>query len=136
MTMIHVPRPPKSSLNLNRPVSSLVLNQVEHMHIAEKRLPLRYRTAIYVNAIKTEGEAASYISEVTTAIHRAHKDAARRRARRAPSRTATLQIVAAAEKKTSAKRTGKVAAKKAVKKAVKKAPTKDKKAGRRVQAKK
>ncbi len=138
MTMIHVPRPPKSSLNLNRPVSSLVLNQVKHMHIAEKRLPLRYRTAIYVNAIKTEGEAARYISEVTAALHRAHEDAARQRAKRAPSRTATRQIATAAEKKTSAKRTGKVAAKKAVKKAATKVKktTKAKKAGGRVPEKK
>jgi hypothetical protein len=126
MTMIHVPRPPKSSLNLNRPVSSLVLNQVEHMHIAEKRLPLRYRTAIYVNAIKTEGEAARYISEVTAAIYRAHEDAARQRA--------TLQIAAAAEKKTSAKRMGKVATKKAPTKVKK--TTKAKKDGGRVQTKK
>ena len=35
------------------------------MHTAEKRLPLRYRTEIYINAIKTEGEAARYIREVT-----------------------------------------------------------------------
>ncbi len=88
MTMIHVPRPPKNSLNLNRPVSSLVLAQVEHMHTAEKRLPLRYRTEIYINAIKTEGEAARYISKVTSAIHRAHDDAAKQRTKRAPIRKA------------------------------------------------
>jgi hypothetical protein len=113
MTMIHVPRPSKNSLNLNRPVSSLVLTQVEHAHMAEKRLPLRYRTEIYVNAIKTEGEAARYISEVTSAIHRAHDDAAKRRTKRAPIRKATPQIAAAGEEKSGLKRTGKAAAKRA-----------------------
>ena len=54
------------------------------MHTAEKRLPLRYRTEIYVNAIKTEGEAARYIAQVTAAIHRAHGDAAKQRAKRVP----------------------------------------------------
>jgi hypothetical protein len=112
MTMIHVPRPPKSSMNLNRPVSSLVLTQVEHMHTAEKRLPLRYRTEIYVNAIKTEGEAARYISEVTAAIHRAHNEAAKQRTKRAPARKAALQIAAASGEKPAAKRIGRAAAKK------------------------
>jgi len=111
MTMIHVPRPPKNSLNLNRPVSSLVLTQVEHMHTAEKRLPLRYRTEIYVNAIKTEGEAARYISEVTAAIHRAHDEAAEQRTERAPARKATLQSAAAGKEKPAPKRTGRATAK-------------------------
>ena len=111
MTMIHVPRPPKNSLNLNRPVSALILSQVEHMHTAEKRLPLRYRTDIYVNAIKTEGEAARYISQVTTAIHRAHDDAARLRTKRAPVRKAVPTAVG--EERPAAKRTLKATAKKA-----------------------
>lgn len=111
MTMIHVPRPPKNSLNLNRPVSSLILAQVDHMHTAEKRLPLRYRTEIYVNAIKTEGEAARYISQVTTAIHRAHADAAKLRTKRAPIRKASLTAVG--KERVSSKRTLKATAKKA-----------------------
>jgi hypothetical protein len=111
MTIIHVPRPPRNSLNLNRPVSALILSQLEHVHTAEKRLPLRYRTDIYVNAIKTEGEAARYISEVTTAIHRAHNDAAKLRTKRAPIRTAAL--TAAGEERPAAKRTLKATAKKA-----------------------
>jgi hypothetical protein len=112
MTMIHVPRPPKNSLNLNRPVSSLVLAQVEHMRTAEKRLPLRYRTEIYVNAIKTEGEAARYISEVTAAIHRAHDDAAKLRTKNALTGKATLQIAAAGDEKLAPERTRRSAVKK------------------------
>jgi hypothetical protein len=111
MTMIHVPRPPRNSLNLNRPVSALIVSQVEHMHTAEKRLPLRYRTDIYVNAIKTEGEAARYISQVTAAIHRAHDDAAKLRTKGAPIRKAAPTAVG--EGWPGAKRTLKAAAKKA-----------------------
>jgi hypothetical protein len=113
MTMIHVPRPAKNSLNLNRPVSSLLVAQVEQMHMAEKRLPLRYRTEIYINAIKTEGEAARYISEVTAAIHRAHSDAAKLRTRRAPKLKPAAQIVVAGKEKAAPKRTLKATAKKA-----------------------
>jgi hypothetical protein len=113
MTMIHVPRPAKSSLNLKRPVSSLILSQVEHMHTAEKRLPLRYRTEIYVNAIKTEGEAASYISQVTSAIHRAHSDAAKQRMKPVPKPKLAAPLMAAGKGKPAAKRrTGKTTAKK------------------------
>jgi hypothetical protein len=114
MTMIHVPQPPRNSLNLNRPVSALIVSQVEHMHTAEKRLPLRYRTEIYINAIKTEGEAARYISQVTAAIHRAHSDAAKLRTKRAPKLKPAAQIAAAGKQKPAAKRrTAKATAKKA-----------------------
>ena len=121
MTTIHVPRPPKSSMNPNRQASSLLITQVEQMHAAEKRLPLRYRTDIYTNAIRTEREAAKYIREVTEAIHRAHADSARLRIQRAPKRTRTLRIAAAADekhvpvrvnKRTSKKRIGKTRPKK------------------------
>lgn len=96
MTLIHVPRPPKSARNPDRPVSSLLIAQISHLQHAERRLPLRYRTDRYVHAIRTEGEAATYIREVTEAIHRAHDDAAAERARRA--RKLIPKIAAAAER--------------------------------------
>jgi hypothetical protein len=98
MTVIHVPRPPKNAMNPERPVSSLLKMQVERLHEAERRLPLRYRSEIYVNAIKTESEAASYIREVTEAIHHAHGDAAARRGRHG------LEIAAAADKRPAQKK--------------------------------
>jgi hypothetical protein len=107
MTLIHVPKPPRSALNQHRPVSSLLTTQIEHFYLAEKRLPLRYRTGIYTNAIRTEAEAARYIREVTDAIHRAHDDAARMRVRKAPRRSSVIDIAAAADdcpaRKTSTK---------------------------------
>jgi len=75
MTLIHVPRPPKSAFDPNRPVNALLKAQMEHLHVAASKLPLKYRSDIYINAIKTEGEAAQYIREVTEAIHDAHNEA-------------------------------------------------------------
>ena len=75
MALIHVPRPPRSAYDPDRPVTSLLKSQVEHLHEAERNLPPRYHTEIYVKAIKSEGEASRYIREVTEAIHAAHEDA-------------------------------------------------------------
>lgn len=85
MALIHVPKP-KNAYNPDRPVGSLLKAQVEHLREAESKLPLRYRHEIdtYIKAIKTEGEAATYIRKVTEAIHDAHADA--ERGRRTPKR--------------------------------------------------
>src|SRR5438093_2960390 len=91
MDVIHVPRPPKKAINLDRQANALIMAQVSHLQHAERRLPLKYRTEIYTHAIRTEGEAAEYIREVTEAIHKAHADAIKRRSRRG------LEIAAAAE---------------------------------------
>lgn len=75
MAVIPVPKPSPKAMNPNRPVNALLLAQVEHLQHAERRLPLKYRTEIYTHAIRTEGEAALYIREVTEAIRKAHGDA-------------------------------------------------------------
>jgi len=69
----------KAAMNPGRPVNALLKAQVHHLHEAERNLPLRHRNDIYINAIKTEGEAAEYIRQVTTAIHDAHAAAAAKR---------------------------------------------------------
>ena len=110
MVLIRVPRPPDEARNPDRPVSSLLRMQIEHLYQAEQKLPLRYRTEIYVNAIKTEGEAATYIREATEAIRAAHAEAARASLRRKVKRP--LEIAAAAERskrKPSSKPRGKSA---------------------------
>lgn len=106
MSLIHVPKPSKSARNPNRPVSSLLRMQIEHLHEAEKRLPLRYRTEIYVNAIKTEGDAARYIRETTEAIYAAHEAAAR--ARRASERKRAREITVAAGRRPGRNRATKM----------------------------
>jgi hypothetical protein len=105
MSVIQVPRPSKNAMNPDRLVNALLLAQVEHLQHAERRLPLKYRTSIYTHAIKTEGEAAAYIREVTEAIHRAHADAEAQRVKRARPKKG-LAIAAAAgrpSRKTSSK---------------------------------
>jgi len=117
MTVIQVPKPPKSAWNPNRPLSTLLQSQIEHLYEAEKRLPHRYKSQIYTNAITTEGEAAEYIQKVTEAIQRAHADASAKRAqsplKRAPKRKGTLAIAAVAEEPRPARGAKKAKAKKA-----------------------
>jgi hypothetical protein len=72
MTIIKVPKPPKSAFNKDRKVSSLLRMQMELLQHAELRLPARQQTNIYINAIKKEGDAADYIRRVTQALHAAH----------------------------------------------------------------
>ena len=106
MTLIHVPIPDvKSAMNPDRPVNALLKAQVQHLHDAERNLPVRYRTDIYINAIKTEGEAAEYIGQVTTAIHAAHEAAAAKRGH-------AIAIAAAAERQVSKGRSASGSAKK------------------------
>ncbi|HXM23354.1 MAG TPA: hypothetical protein VN948_19010 [Terriglobales bacterium] len=69
MAVIKVPKPPRSAFNKNRPVSALLKNQVLHLQQAEFRLPVRQQTNIYINKIRTEGEAAEYIERVTRELH-------------------------------------------------------------------
>jgi hypothetical protein len=102
MTLIRVPKPPKSAYDPGRPASSLLKSQAEHLREAESKLPLRYRSEVYVKAIKTEDEAARYIRDVTQAIHEAHEDA--ERARRAPKRKRVIEIAAAADERNNPKR--------------------------------
>ncbi|HEY6339777.1 MAG TPA: hypothetical protein VIW68_14900 [Candidatus Sulfotelmatobacter sp.] len=70
--MIKIPKPPKSSYDPDRPVSGLLKAQILHLQEVEQRLPQRHQSDIYINAIKTEGEAAEYIRHVTEALHAAH----------------------------------------------------------------
>jgi hypothetical protein len=92
-----------SAFNPNREASALLRTQVEHMHIAERRLPERYRTKIYVNAIQTEGEVAAYIGQVTTAIAQAHQDAARKRAKLTARPGSMLKIAAKSDSRPRSK---------------------------------
>src|SRR5277367_5572888 len=104
MALIHVPRP-KNAMDRHRPVNALLKSQVLHLHDAESKLPASLQTDIYVNAIKTEGEAATYIRRVTEAIQVAHEAAAAKRAKPAAKRKAVIEIAAAADDRPVRKRT-------------------------------
>lgn len=100
MTPIMVPA--QSAYDPSRPISSLLKSQVEHLYEAETRLPLQYRSGIYVNAIKTEGEAANYIHAITEAIYSAHADAAV--ARQESDRKRGIEIAAVADEDAERRR--------------------------------
>jgi hypothetical protein len=72
MTLIRIPRPPKSSSNPNRPLNSNIRAQLRQFQHVEASLPSDLRTDIYVNAIETEREAGVYIREMTETILRKH----------------------------------------------------------------
>jgi ArsR family metal-binding transcriptional regulator len=97
MAKIPLPKLPDNAWNKDRPVSSLLKTQILHLHEAERRLPVRHHTDIYINAIKTEGEASEYIRAVTEAIRDAHAEAAARRAKRAAKKPEVIDIAAVAD---------------------------------------
>jgi len=130
MTVIHVPRSPESAMDPQRPVNALLRAQMQHLQDAELKLPARLQTDIYVNAIKTEGEAGEYIRRVTEAIHQAHDGAAKNRARTARKGTGVIDIAAAAEVGRP-NRGSRIAGKKKTRKKSTKAAKKKSKPGRR-----
>lgn len=105
MVLIHVPKPPKSAYDPDRPISSLLKSQVDHLREAESKLPLKYRSDVYAKAVRTEGEAARYIRDVTEAIHLAHEDA--ERARHAPKRKRVIEIAAVADERAERRQAAK-----------------------------
>ena len=96
MPLITVPKPPKSAYNPERTATSLLKAHVEHMREAESKLPIKYRSDFYAKAVRTEGEAAEYIRDVTEAIHEAHADAEKKR--RTRKRKRSFEIAASIEK--------------------------------------
>jgi hypothetical protein len=113
MAVIKIRRPLKSAWNPNRPMSSLVKWQIEHLHQAEKRLPVQHQTGMYVNAVRTEGEAADYTRAVTEAIHRAHAEAEAQRVPSVPpKRRPVIDIAAVADEKVERKSASKAKKKK------------------------
>jgi hypothetical protein len=69
MAVIKVPKPQAGSFNKNRPVSALLKNQILHLHEVERKFPPSQHSGVYINAIKTEGQAADYIRKVTARLH-------------------------------------------------------------------
>lgn len=104
MAIIPVPKPSRKSMNPGRDVNCLLRAQVEHLQHAERRLPLRYKSSIYIHAIRTEGEAARYIREVTEAIHKAHTDAVGEREKRARAAKGPVRPKAKVKKSGGANR--------------------------------
>jgi hypothetical protein len=106
MALIVVPKA-KGVIDPDRPVNALLKAQIQHLQEAERVLPVKYHSEIYIRAIKTEGEAAEYIQQVTEAIRDAHEDAAARRTRRAAKRKGVIEIAAMADEGAGRKKRGK-----------------------------
>jgi hypothetical protein len=70
--LVHVPKPSRKAYNPNRPLERnlLIKSQVEHFAEADRHLPPEYQTGIDVSTVKTEGQAAEYVKQVTAAIHK------------------------------------------------------------------
>lgn len=67
---IRVPIPPASAFNRDRPITSLIQAQLQHIQLAESaRLPKHKRAGIKLADIHTEAEAATYIATVTKVLH-------------------------------------------------------------------
>ncbi|MGA8430597.1 MAG: hypothetical protein WB729_12315 [Candidatus Sulfotelmatobacter sp.] len=85
-------------------MNSLLKVQIQHLHDAELKLPIGLQTDIYINAIKTEGEAGEYIRRVTEAIRDAHAAAEAKRARPALKARRVIEIAAVADERAEQKR--------------------------------
>jgi hypothetical protein len=57
--------------NHHRPISTLILHQLRHLHAAEQHLPERDRTGINISRLHTELEASEYIQKVTPKLRAA-----------------------------------------------------------------
>jgi hypothetical protein len=91
---ITIAKTPKSAYNPDRPLSSLVANQVLHLYRVEGSLPRRKRTGVNIEGIETEGQASRYIKKMTRLLH--------------PAGAKTFKLRRAKARRTSARRrTGK-----------------------------
>src|ERR1700730_4343059 len=55
--------------NPDRPISSLLMHQMRHLHAAEQFLPEKDRTRINISKVHTELEASKYIQKVMKKLH-------------------------------------------------------------------
>jgi hypothetical protein len=53
----------------NRPISSLVMHQIRHLHAVEQSLPPEERTNINITTLHTELQASQYIEQVMSKLH-------------------------------------------------------------------
>ena len=67
--VVKVPKPAPGSYNPDRPVTSLVRNQILHLSLAERHLPKTERSGIDIYSIKSEGQASEYIHHLTWKLH-------------------------------------------------------------------
>jgi hypothetical protein len=69
--VIRIPKPSRSSFNMERPLAknSLLQNQVKRLLEHEKTLPPEKQTGTDPESITTEGRAAEYIRKMMAILH-------------------------------------------------------------------
>lgn len=67
--IVKVPKPDPKSYNPDRPITSLVQNQLFHLRVTELSLPEHHRSGMDLYSITTEAKAAKYIAHLTGKLH-------------------------------------------------------------------
>jgi len=67
--LVAVPKTDRGAYNHGRFISSLIEQQLKHLHEVEKTLPSKDQTNTDLAAIKTELDASEYIRRVTAKLH-------------------------------------------------------------------
>jgi hypothetical protein len=68
--VVRVPKSSPDAYHPERPISGLVAHQLQHLQLVQQGLPARHRLGADPGAIKTEGQAATFVAHVTDALHR------------------------------------------------------------------
>jgi hypothetical protein len=66
---VEVPEIEETAYDHDRPISSLIRTQLQHLQAAEHLLPKKDHTHININRLHTEREASEYIQKVTSKLH-------------------------------------------------------------------
>src|SRR5215216_6577833 len=69
MAAIRIPKTPARAFNKHRPISKLLKSQIEHLEWAIRPASERKPYQLPKSSIRTEGEAAARIAELTRRLH-------------------------------------------------------------------
>jgi hypothetical protein len=69
MAVIRVPKTPKRAFNKNRPISTLLKSQLDQLEWAVRPASQRKPYQLPKTSVRTEGEAAERIGELTRRLH-------------------------------------------------------------------
>lgn len=97
--VVKVPKPVPGSYNPDRPITSLVYNQILHLSLAERHLPKTDRSGIDIYSLQTEGQASEYIHHLMRKLHPRGTKPAKSRAH-APTAVSKQKKTSAARKRT------------------------------------
>lgn len=95
----------EKAYNPNRPISSLLLHQLRHLHAAEHHvLPEKDRSGVNIATLHTELQASDYIRKVTEKLQSRAKKSWKTRSAKKKSTGKAQKEAAAVPKKISSRR--------------------------------